>query len=134
MTPRRDPRQRPSRPSWATYRRTIGDRSGLFAALARDWAPARALYPGSYLDASPSTAIPSVTYLDTDRRAARYFADHELVAAELTGRTRPGAGAEVQFLHADYTTPPPPSTCPEGDSTCSSRSTRDPPGITASST
>ncbi|WP_435200481.1 hypothetical protein [Janibacter sp. GS2] len=105
MTPRGQHRHRPARPSWATYRRSIGDRSGLFAALARDWAPARALYPGSYLDASPSTAIPSVTYLDTDRRAARYFADHELVATELEGRTRPGAGADIQFLHADYTTP-----------------------------
>ena len=91
-------------PSWATYRQTIGDRSGLFAALTRVWAPSRALYPGSYLDLSPSTAIPSVTYVDNDRRAARFFADRERVAAELEGRTRDGAGAEVTFLHADYTT------------------------------
>ena len=90
--------------SWATYRESIGDRSGLFAALSQAWAPERALYPGSYLDLSPSTAIPSVTYVDTDRRAARYFANEELVAAELEGRTGPGAGTEVRFLGADYTT------------------------------
>lgn len=90
-------------PSWATYRQAIGDRSGLFAALMEPWAPARALYPGSYLDLSPSTAIPSVTYVDTDRRAARFFANHTLVADELEGRTRPGAGTEIRFLQADYT-------------------------------
>lgn len=69
----------------------------------RTWAPANALYPGSYLDLSPSTAIPSVTYVDVDRRAARYFADRDLVAADLDGRTPKGAKPEVTFLHADYT-------------------------------
>ena len=102
-------------PSWATYRESIGDRSELFAAVAQAWAPARALYPGSYLDLAPSTAIASVTYVDTDRRAARFFADPDLVAAELAGRTSAGAGAEVRFLHADYTaalpTAEPASTC-----------------------
>lgn len=81
-----------------------GDRSGLFAALLRTWAPPRALYPGSYLDLSPSTAIASATYVDTDRRAARFFVDQQKVEAELAGRTGAGAGAEVTFLNADYTT------------------------------
>lgn len=89
--------------TWATYRRSIGDRSGLFAALRRGWAPSRALYPGCFLDLSPSTAIPSVTYVDVDRRAARYFADEQAVAADLRGRTLPGAGVEVRFVRADYT-------------------------------
>ncbi|MGE3411459.1 MAG: hypothetical protein AB7L91_04470 [Dehalococcoidia bacterium] len=94
-------------PSWSAYRETIGDRSGLFGAVSAVWRPKRALYPGSYLDLSPSTAIPSVTYVDTDRRAARYFADEAAVAAELAGRTLPGAGTEVTFLHLDYTEPLP---------------------------
>ena len=101
------PERRGSRatPSWATYRASIGDRTGLFAAVADAWKPVSALYPGSYLDLSPSTAIPAVTYVDTDRRAARFFADRELVAAELEGRTRAGAATDVRFLHSDYTTP-----------------------------
>lgn len=96
---------RPARPSWTTYRQTIGDRSALFAALAETWAVGNALYPGCYLDLAPSTAIPAVTYVDTDRRASRFFADHDLVAAELRGRTRPGVEPSVRFLHADYTHP-----------------------------
>lgn len=92
-----------SAPSWTTYRDSIGDRSGLFGALRAAWHPSKALYPGSYLDLSPSTAIASVTY--NDRRAARFFANKALVTAELENRTLPGAGADIAFLHMDYTEP-----------------------------
>lgn len=91
--------------SWAQYARSIGDRSGLFAAIAETWSVERALYPGSYVDLSPSIAIPRVTYVDTDARAARYFADPERVRGELVGRARPGAATEVAFLRSDYTEP-----------------------------
>ncbi|MCB0925429.1 MAG: class I SAM-dependent methyltransferase [Mycobacterium sp.] len=91
-------------PSWATYRQTIGDRSELFGILADGWPSHSALYPGCYLDVSPSTAIPAVTYVDTDRRAERYFADHERVAAELRSRVRQGLKPRVRFLRGDYTT------------------------------
>ena len=40
----------------------------MFRALAQAWAPRQALYPGSYVDLSPSTAVPAVTYVDTDRQ------------------------------------------------------------------
>ena len=97
-------RRRIPDPSWATYRTTIGDRSEMFGALAVAWAPASALYPGCYLDLSPSTAIPAVTYVDTDRRAARYFGSHDRVTAELRGRTRAGIDPHIEFFHNDYTT------------------------------
>ncbi|MCH9729546.1 MAG: hypothetical protein K0U84_07715 [Actinomycetia bacterium] len=104
MTPPPPGKRSVTGPSGVTYRQTIGDRTELFAALVKAWAPAKALYPGCYLDISPSTAIPSVTYVDTDRRAARYFANHDLVATELRGRTRTGVEPDVRFLRADYTT------------------------------
>lgn len=91
--------------TWSQYRSSIGDRSGLFAAVAGTWPIERALCPGSYVDLSPSTAIRSVTYVDTDPRAARFFADPDLVRQELSGRTLPGAGQEMRFLAADYTQP-----------------------------
>lgn len=93
--------------TWTTYRESIGDRSDLFAAVRAAWEPRTALYPGSYLDLAPSTAIPSVTYVDTDRRAAGFFGDDGLVTRELEGRTLPGAGVGVHFLAADYTEPLP---------------------------
>ncbi len=93
--------------TWAQYRGSIGDRSSLFAALADFGRVERALYPGAYVDLSPSSAIPSVVYVDTDSRASRFFADADLVQADLAGRTRAGAGVEVAFHAADYTRPLP---------------------------
>ncbi len=89
--------------TWSRYRESIGDRSGLFRAIADAWPIERALYPGSYVDLSPSTAFRSVVYVDSDPRARRFFADRELVGSELAGRTRSGAGSQVRFLGADYT-------------------------------
>jgi SAM-dependent methyltransferase len=91
------------RATWSQYRETIGDRSGLFQGLAARWPVARALYLGSYVDLSPSTAIASVTYVDTDARAARFFADSGQVHTELAGRRGAGAGTDVRFLASDYT-------------------------------
>lgn len=93
--------------TWSAYRGTIGDRSDLFAEVAREFAPRRALYPGSYVHLAPSTAIPEVVYVDTDARAERYFADADLVRAELAGRTLPGAATEVRFLALDFSAPLP---------------------------
>lgn len=90
-------------PTWLSYCGTIGDRSGMFATIAERWSVNSALYVGSYLDLAPSTAFPSVTYVDVDRRAAAFFADVELVRAELQGRTIDGAGEDVAFIHQDYT-------------------------------
>lgn len=91
--------------TWSQYRAVIGDRSGLFAAVAEVRPIDRVLYPGSYVDLAPSTAFESVTYVDTDRRAAGFFAARDQVRRELAGRTRPGAGLEVRFIAADYTEP-----------------------------
>ena len=44
-----------------------------------------------------------MVYVDSDPRAARFFADRDLVGSELGGRTRPGAGREVRFPDADDT-------------------------------
>jgi hypothetical protein len=64
---------------------------GCSRPCVRSRTPWKALYPGSYIDLWPSTAIPSVAYVDTDCRAARYFADESLVAVELQGRNLAGA-------------------------------------------
>ncbi len=57
------------------------------------------------MDLSPSTALPSVTYVDNDARAAKFFAEPDLVSVDLAGRTVPGVDPDVRFLAADYTQP-----------------------------
>lgn len=80
----------------------------MFSEIAQTWDIESALYPGSYVDLSPSAAIASVTYVDTDRRAAKYFNDEQLLEAQLPKPVGSfDAVREVTFIHADYTEPLP---------------------------
>ncbi len=60
------------------------------------------LYPGSYVDIAPSFVFPSVTYVDTDARAADFFADERGVLEVIASHARAPADPEVAFRHADY--------------------------------
>lgn len=93
------------RASWPEYRGSIGDRSSLFATLAEVWGVENAVYPGSYVDLSPSTAIRDVTHVDTDARAARYFADTHLIQEHLSEHPACIDRPTVAFIGGDYTKP-----------------------------
>jgi hypothetical protein len=81
------------------------DRSRLFDSVARAVDADRVLYPGSYIDIAPSFHFDDVTYVDTDRRAARFFAQHdtvhELVATHRNARSR-SRSFRLEFHHLDY--------------------------------
>ncbi|MGW2037826.1 hypothetical protein [Streptomyces virginiae] len=89
------------------YIHHIGDRTDLFLAVAAhtgaDTGNHRTLYPGSYLDLTPSYALPDVTYLDSDPRARKAFAD-TAGAVGLAGRHRHyPQDPEITFISGDYT-------------------------------
>ncbi|MDZ8201474.1 hypothetical protein RZO50_08100 [Microbacterium sp. SSW1-59] len=77
----------------------------MFDAVHQMWGVDRTLYAGSYVDASPSTAIRSVDYVDLDRRAERYFADADAVRAELHAHDPHREDAVFRFHRADYREP-----------------------------
>lgn len=82
------------------------DRIRLFRAVAEFVSPATVLYPGSYVDIAPSVFSDDVHYVDTDRRAARFF-DQEADVRRLIEDKRTGTGPAttdfaVRFDHADY--------------------------------
>lgn len=67
-----------TRKLWDKQNQHVGDRQRLFQAVAHAIPQATTvLYPGSYVDVAPSFIWPSVTYVDLDRRAARFFGDRE---------------------------------------------------------
>jgi hypothetical protein len=91
-----------TRQLWETQHQLVGDRRGLFAAVADAVDVATVLYPGSYVDITPSLIWPSVTYVDVDRRANQLFADEPGVQ-ELLIENGIGAGQhDVRFIHGDY--------------------------------
>ncbi len=93
-----------TRTLWAKQDRHPGDRWRLFSAVTAALPRVRnALYPGSFVDVAPSFVIGSVTYVDVDRRAARFFADADGVREIIASHARAPSEPEVRFLHADYT-------------------------------
>lgn len=82
------------------------ERLDIFEALVERFKPQRALYPGSFVHVTPSFVIPSVTYVDTDRRCPRFFGD--LAVNEMIQRRKRYAEQAQVILHAQsYLTPLP---------------------------
>lgn len=79
-----------------------GDRKRLFTAIRAAVGDSSVLYPGSYVDVAASMAFSAVTYVDMDRRAARFFADIEGVLGVLESEGASPTSA-VEFIHGDYT-------------------------------
>ncbi|MFK7987287.1 MAG: class I SAM-dependent methyltransferase [Sandaracinaceae bacterium] len=80
-------------------------RAGVFTAVAEWLQPTRALYPGSFVHMTASFSFRDVTYLDTDRRAARFFSESEAVRALVHRHKRYPEEPKVRFHHASYETP-----------------------------
>lgn len=91
---------------WAEQDRHPGDRHRLFLAVAEAVEAGRVLYPGSWCDVAASFVWPSVTYVDNDRRAARFFHDVDGVR-EIVVAAGGSVDSEIRFLSADYTEPLP---------------------------
>lgn len=87
---------------WEQQDRHPGDRQRLFSAVHDAFAPRSALYPGAFVDLAPSFVIDDVTYVDIDRRAARFFADTDGIDELIQAcRCAPGH-ARWRFIAADY--------------------------------
>lgn len=88
---------------WAAQDRHPGDRKRLFSALAESVEVSRVLYPGCFVDLAAAFVFDDVTFVDVDRRAARFFEDAEGVG-ELIAEHRDRAGPPSwRFVHGDYT-------------------------------
>lgn len=86
---------------WAKQDQHEGDRWRLFSAVAESIDASSVLYPGSYVDVAPSFVFASVTYLDIDKRAPKFFADTDGVREIVADHDGPSNPA-ITFIHADY--------------------------------
>ncbi|MFR9749880.1 hypothetical protein ACL02S_02470 [Nocardia sp. 004] len=85
------------------YMERIGDRTDLYAAVADRTGAQRVLYPGSYLDLAPSYIWSDVTYLDSDARARKAFADPDAATALARDHRQYTADPLITFVPGDYT-------------------------------
>jgi len=86
---------------WAKQDQHRGDRWRLFGVIAESVDASTVLYPGSYVDLAPSFVFDSVTYLDVDKRAAKFFGDADGVREIVAEHDGP-ADPDITFIHADY--------------------------------
>lgn len=87
---------------WAKQNRHPGDRERLFAAVGGSWQPRSVLYPGSYVDIAASFVFDDVTYVDSDKRAAKFFADRSGVNEIISRHRTATAATEWSFVGGDY--------------------------------
>lgn len=85
---------------WDQQNKHEGDRLGLFTAVKESIPATRVLYVGSFVDIAPSFVFDDVTYVDLDRRAARFFDDVATVDA-IIGEHRADR-AQWRFISADF--------------------------------
>ncbi len=97
----------------AAYDHHTDDRVRLFRAVRRA-VPSnpRVLYAGSYVDIAPSVWFDDVTYVDMDKRAAKWFTHRadvdDLIRAKREQATSAsGAAPTWAFHHGDYREPLP---------------------------
>ncbi|SEL78337.1 hypothetical protein [Haloferax larsenii] len=83
---------------WGLYEELshVEQRRPLWETLADEFAPERVLYPGSYVDISPSFVFPDVTYVDMDQRCPTFFTDDAV---------QQRVPYSYQFIHGDYREP-----------------------------
>lgn len=98
----------------ALYRKYHVDRNderlGMFALLRKWFGIERALYPGSFVHVTPSFVFPEVCYVDSEQRAAFFFASQD-VAGLVDERKTYAQKAAFRFHHQNYT-----AAIPEEDS------------------
>lgn len=59
------------------YIKKSGDRYDVFLAISKKFSIKNAMYPGSYIHITPSLIIPEVIYIDTDKKAIKFFENIE---------------------------------------------------------
>lgn len=89
---------------WDEQNRYPCDRLRLFAAVGDFIGKTSVLYPGSFVDVAASFVFDSVTYLDNDPRAARFFADKAGVGEIISRHRRKPGKAAWRFVPGDYRT------------------------------
>jgi hypothetical protein len=88
------------------YMGHIGDRLEVFAAIADRFGAKSGIYPGSYVHVTPSLVIPTMIYVDMDRRTKEFFADAS-VRSFVRRKRRYQEEPQLTYYQHDYREPLP---------------------------
>ena len=87
------------------YIRKIGNRKALYKAVAKAYGVQQAIYPGSFIDISPSLVIPEVIYIDNFKGAIRFFKQMDGIQDYIEQNKEYPQACKISFIGQDYTEP-----------------------------
>ncbi|QMT16801.1 hypothetical protein H1Q58_12610 [Planococcus maritimus] len=87
------------------YIRKTGDRKALYKAVAKEYGVQKAIYPGSFIDISPSLVIPEVNYIDNFKGAIRFFKQMDGIQNYIEQHKEYPEACKIDFIGQDYTEP-----------------------------
>ena len=90
---------------WEQQDRHKGDRLRLFSTVASVVDAHKVLYPGCFVDISPSFVFPNVTYIDLDTRVPKFFSDKAGILEIIAGHKEASSESTVTYIHGDYQLP-----------------------------
>ena len=61
------------------YMKKVGDRNSLYRLISVNFPIKKVLYPGSYVDITPSFYFPYTVYVDSDKKAKKFFKDGQKI-------------------------------------------------------
>ena len=77
------------------------ERAELFEIVEREFHPTVGLYPGCFVHVTPSFYMPRMVYVDSDKRADRFFSSGEALQLVEQRRTY-SENIEITFYQKDY--------------------------------
>ncbi len=80
------------------------ERIGLFCTLAECYPIKKVLYPGSFVDISPSMIFPEVVYVDSDKQYKKFMQDAS-VNKYIESRKQYQESAIIRLRYGDYSKP-----------------------------
>lgn len=85
------------------YKDKTGDRKALYKSVAMEFSIKSAVYPGSFIDISPSLVIPSMTYIDNFKGAVKFFNSIDSIKEYVEENKEYEEPSRINFIGGDYT-------------------------------
>ncbi len=88
--------------TYEEYNQKMGDRYGLFKLLNDEFSIKTASYPGSYIDITPSLFFSTSYYIDTDKKAKKFFANKKEIIKYIKENKTYEQKPNLRFFPEDY--------------------------------
>lgn len=88
--------------TYEEYMKKVGDRYGLFKLLNEELSINTASYPGSYIDITPSFFFSTTYYIDTDKKAKKFFENKEEILKYIDKNKTYEQRTDLRFFSEDY--------------------------------